>query len=44
MVNVHTLLGTFFNKSLRSACITDEALKLLILGPLSYKVLDYWDF
>jgi len=44
MVILQTLLGAFFNISLRSACVIDEALKLLILGLLSSQVLDFWDF
>jgi hypothetical protein len=44
MVTVQTLLGAFFNMSLSSAYVIDEALKLLILGLLSSQVLDYWDF
>jgi len=44
MVNVQTLLGAFFNMFPRSACVIDEALKLLILGLLSSQVLDFWDF
>jgi hypothetical protein len=44
MVNVQTLWGAFCNVSLRSACVIDEALKLLILGLLSSQVVDYQDF